>query len=405
MYTIRNILLTALILTVIINPRLRAQGISGIAGEDKTTCRNPVTGLTDSVTIGISNVGSWCYTWSPASGIEDIHSGKTRAAPATTTTYTLKAVTEDFAKEIVDEVTVYVEDGVNSISATPKKCCYKAGESLDYSLFNITTDPPGMDEKVKVSPASVPVQSNYEYDTDITLTLENCEGGDSVSTTVTIHAVNEDFMSGFSIGFPIKYMEKLNEAMTTMNNLLELINEGIATKVSLCAADAPSWSIGYNYSTGLMCCPDKSPCVDSAYSVSLNVGISGGITCDFPFYGVPYIASLNVRVVAGAGATLTGTFKTICDGGEICLALGVSGTLGGGLSGTVLGKAALDASLILQGTLSAEPVKLCIYPAVTLSGSSQVCFQADLVGSITLISLINISGTWPVIAKSCVNLL
>ena len=86
---------------------------------------------------------------------------------------------------------------------------------------------------------------------------------------------------------------------------------------------------------------------------------------------------------------------------ELCFPLGITGTLGGGISGTIFAKQALDASILLRGTLSAEPVRLCVSPSFKIEGSSKVCSSLDAVGTVKLLSLVTIQGVWPIVGKSC----
>lgn len=379
----------------------QTKDLEGMAGPDKNTCFNPETGLPQAVKIGLTSISGWCYTWTPSTGLDDPHSPTPMAAPWETTTYHLKIVFDNFDGEYNDDMVVRVNEGVNSITATPKRCCFKAGDTYTIDMFNITTDPSGMESRIKFDPPQVPTQNDYQYNTTVTLSASGCVGGEDVTCDVTVNAVNEGFVSSFVLGFPVKYMEKLDKAFTKINGILELMNEGIATKIPLCAPDPPGWSYQYKYSEGLMCCPENDPCPDSAYSGSLGCKLQGGITCDFPFYGVPYIASINVRVQAQLALSITGNYKTLCNGFELCVPLGITGAISGGFSATIFAKAGMDASLVLRGTATAEPVKVCISPTLKIEGSTKVCTNVDIVGTVTLFSLIQAQGVWPVVGKSC----
>lgn len=76
------------------------------AGEDKITCKG--TG----VTIGGTGDPSWCYNWTPTTGLSDPHILNPTATPNTKTVYKLKVVGPNFSFTEEDEMTVFVAEKV-----------------------------------------------------------------------------------------------------------------------------------------------------------------------------------------------------------------------------------------------------------------------------------------------------
>lgn len=72
------------------------------AGADKLTCGG------QGVMIGAAGVGTKCYKWDPATGLDDATSPNPTATPTATTTYTLTVVDENFTARTTDQVTVTV---------------------------------------------------------------------------------------------------------------------------------------------------------------------------------------------------------------------------------------------------------------------------------------------------------
>ncbi|MHC1708716.1 MAG: hypothetical protein AB9842_14495 [Bacteroidales bacterium] len=404
----RRILPGILCLLLVIPLWLKGQEdtkFDGMAGPDKNTCINPQTGQTQPVQIGETSISGWCYTWTPATGLDNPHAARPMASPSQTTTYHLKITFDNFTNDYEDDMVVNVREGVNTLHVTPKKCCFKAGETFTYDMFNITTDPPGLENKVTFSPDKAPTQNWFKYNSTITVSVGGCQGGGDVTDDVLVSVVNENYTSGIVLGFPFKYAEKWNKAKQKIDDYMELFNNNIGTKIPLCAPDPFDWSVQFKYSEGFLCCPDKTPCEDTAYAGSLGAKLQGGFTCDFPFYGIPHIAALNVRVQGTLAISATGNYKSLCQGFELCFPVGITGTLGGGVSGTIFAKAALDASILLRGTVSAEPIKFCVSPSWKIEGSSKICTSLDAVGTVKLISLVTIQGVWPITSKSCFPLL
>jgi len=92
------------------------------AGPDKTIGK----GCTEGIRIGGTGDPSWCYTWSPSTGIidGDIHNPNPIVKPDATQVYTLKVVESNF-KTTTDEVKVTVVEVAAIEGLTPYVCLGK----------------------------------------------------------------------------------------------------------------------------------------------------------------------------------------------------------------------------------------------------------------------------------------
>ena len=120
------------------------------------------------------------------------------------------------------------------------------------------------------------------------------------------------------------------------------------------------------------------------FAGTFNVGL-GSAKCDFPFLGVPGVASLNVRVGAGASVAFSLDGRETCESAQVCGTVGVSGDVSGGISGTVLGGLLLDCDLLLKITGVGGTGSYCI----DSGGSAQLCIgSVDIVGTCTELTFI-----------------
>jgi len=357
------------------------------AGPDKSIC----TG--DNCIIGGNPVSGGCYVWTPATGLSNPNILHPTASPATTTTYTLTVVGPNFSFTDADAMTVTVAAGVNGMSASPIQCCWKKGDNISWNQFNITTSPPGMNSYLSnwnVDPSTAPAVTGATGSVDVTISaVENCGGGNNLETTTSITVVDEDWEVASYSGLGGIDVDGIAEAIDNLVNKV---------KVGPCSP-----SSGFSGSTSthesFLCC-DNPVCVKKKYKYAGNLHYDAAITCDFPFFGVPYIASLNFRFELGCGAQLSIDYGTTCTGNEVCLGVGCYGSLGGGVSGTVLGGALLDAQLLFVATLSIPGARFCI-PSGQFTWDGKICAQGDIVGQIKIFTFITKKVTVNVISKRC----
>jgi len=357
----------------------------GYAGPNKTILKD------SSVVIGGKGCANCCYKWTPSTGLSSDNIINPTANPQATTTYTLKVTGDNFTINDVSQMTVTVKDGLNGITVVPKQCCWKKGDAITTDQFTITTDPPGLEGTVTVSPTSVPTNifATPVGTLPLTFTGKKPDGTD-VTATINISAVDEDAQLAFTAGLGQFKPEEI------VKYIDDIINN---VKMGPCGAGGGP-SANMQFATGKLCCP-KAGCIKDMYAYNGTYNYDLTYTCDFPFYGIPYVASLNFRIMAGVGASLSlGNIKTTCDGVDVCYSLGVTGTVGGGVSGTILGGKLLDASLMLVGSITPDPIEYCM-PSGATKCLGNICVKADIVGTVTTLSFFTKSVSVNVISQRC----
>jgi hypothetical protein len=357
----------------------------GYAGPDKTILKD------SSVVIGTGGCANCCYQWTPATGLSDPKIAKPTANPQATTTYTLKVTGNNFTINDVSQMTVTVKDGMNGLTVVPKQCCWKKGDAITLDQFTITTDPPGLESTVTVSPTSVPTNIFATPVGTLPLTFTGKGANNTtVTATVNISAVDEDAQAAFQYGLGQFKPEEIIETIDKIINNVKLGPCG--------ATGGPSANV--QFATGKLCCP-KAGCIKDMYAYNGTYNYDLGYQCDFPFYGIPYVASLNFRIAASVGAALSlGNIKTTCDGVDVCYNLGITASISGGVSGTIAGGKLLDASLMLVGTITPDPIEYCM-PSGATKCLGNVCVKADIVGTVTTLSFITKSVSVNLISQRC----
>ncbi|NJM16248.1 MAG: hypothetical protein HC896_13515, partial [Bacteroidales bacterium] len=123
--------------------------------------------------------------------------------------------------------------------------------------------------------------------------------------------------------------------------------------------------------------------------------------CDWPVAGIPYIASLDVRVRLDARARFSVDWILKCDEHDVCVDLYPIVTLGGGVAGKVLGGYALDASLLLVAEASVtEGLKFCMLSDT--QNDPDICGQIVIRGEVVLLSAIKHRVDYPLVKKDCI---
>lgn len=361
----------------------------GYAGPDKNMMKD------SSVVIGGSGCSNCCIKWTPTTGLSNPNILNPVASPAQTTTYTIKVVGPDFSFSDVDQMTVTVVDGLSDITATPKQCCWKKGDAISLDQFTITTNPPGLASSLTISPTTVPTNVFTQGVGTLPVTISGKGTNNTTkSTTVNITVVDEDAQTQVQVG-----LGQFDPA-----EILKVVDECI-NKVRGPCNPTGGLTANVSFSKGKLCCP-KSGCVKEMYAYNGTYNYDKGVSCDQPFYGVPYIASLNLRISASFGLAISlGNVKTTCDGVDVCYGATFTGSIGGGVSGTILGGSILDASLQLVASVTADPLEYCIPSGKTKAGigtdNGNICFKADLVGSVTTLSFFTEQVSVNVISQRC----
>ncbi len=371
----------------------------GLAGPDKHTCKSGEDMFkTLPVTIGPEHkVSGWCYRWDPPEGLSNPFTANPEASPSETRTYVLTITGDDFAYEITDAMTVFVDE-ITGLTVTPKLCCYKAGDKLTPEMFNITTSPPGIDRQVSFDPPNVPspfpgLQTQTKT---ITVSTKCVEWGPPVQQTVQILVVNENIFTTLqvSIGSLTKAIEKVGKALEEISKKSEIPG-------SPCYPSAPAFTTVLSVSKGTLCCPNKG-CAIEQFKASGTVKACAGFGCDFPipYASLPGFASLNLAVNFNCCLGIGVEYKEKCDGGDVCLK-GVSElNLGVGLSGIILHRDIFRATLQGVNYITTPTFEICV-PSLKYKFLGPLCYSLDLVGSVTTFKFLTRQVKFTIIPNAC----
>ncbi len=123
-----------LIVTSICCLLLDAAAAQEWAGPDVTICQGV------GAELGVASApNEYCYTWSPAAGLSNIHDKRPLAQPDKTTEYTLVAIGPNFTNKVVDQVKVTVATG--GVTVAPSYT--KPDSTANQALAHLTSKPPG----------------------------------------------------------------------------------------------------------------------------------------------------------------------------------------------------------------------------------------------------------------------
>lgn len=150
------------------------------------------------------------------------------------------------------------------------------------------------------------------------------------------------------------------------------------------------------------CCNDKIGDMNLATG-GANFEIFSG-RCDIPIYGIPKLASINVRIQANAALGLTlADLNWIVDGASAGCPTNpeadatLSGSIGGGISATLLGGAVVDASAIISGSLSSKLASYSFNSRRFNWGDGVVRGKVDGVFTVTILSMISFTKSLNII--------
>ena len=277
------------------------------------------------------------------------------------------------------------------LTPQPWACCVKRGDPITPSLFDIQviTDPPDCPLGCSFSfdpPRAETGISILSRDIDVRVTA-TC-GDEVIEKTVTVHAINEDRTG--SIEFDLGW---------TSGGLLDKIDnaiDGISSDPRQTATSTTTpleTDKGLTIETGILCCPNQDDCRGRKVKVTGSLSSSlGSIRKDFPFAGIPYVASANVRVFASGKMELAVSGETTCDLPKICGSANVSASIGGGLSATLFNGSVADASLTLRANVTGKhPLNVCFDADVITAKGGALCFNIKAVGEVKLFSLVSVS--------------
>lgn len=332
------------------------------------------------VVIGGSLGCNACIKWTPATGLDDPHKLNPRANPQNTTVYTLELFDDEFNSIGGQSVTVIVDRNkqITAISASPE-CCYKRGDALNANNLNITTTPAGLEHNVEIDPSSVPADLLTRSVYNVNVTLKNTCGDQTLERTTTITAVDEDIEVGAGTS-RVDPEQILNDAIEAIDRAL-----GILPPNPCSPSISPTNGATVKFSN--KCCKDGGTCdgVTGNVKVTGSVGVTGGIECNFPFAGIPYIASLDARLGVNASGTVSLEYEYNCANHNVCFELKPSASIYGGIAGRVLGGVLLDAALVIVASAEVKDgLKWCT--GNSPPSTAQLCGNIAVEGSVVFLS-------------------
>ncbi len=197
---------------------------------------------------------------------------------------------------------------------------------------------------------------------------------DGVTLTANTQVVNTNITFGFT---PINY-----NFTAWKDRLVNCLVSGLNGGVSPCSPSGswiPTGSLGYE--SNYMCCPGASPCVQTARRYYGQANWSWGMTCHFPFFGVPYVASLDAVISAGIDGQISLNAKTNCTTTKVCAGLDVTARIGGGVGATVLaGAVSADLQVQISAGVSGQA---CVYPLPLSASGYFFIGRVKVVGTVT----------------------
>ena len=136
-----------------------------------------------------------------------------------------------------------------------------------------------------------------------------------------------------------------------------------------------------NVETSNICCPDQNPCVKRSFKYSCSLTWNYGMTCHFPIFGCPYVASLDAVLSANASASISASYQTTCTAGKFCVNGNGTLSLGGGVGATLgYGFISADLQLVVSGGLS---VQYCFSPPPPAGTATVNVGQVQVVGTVS----------------------
>ena len=403
-----NRILRTIILFVAIVTAINTIYADGIAGADRYVTLKPGATEYETITLDVQGGGAdCCYQWTTSDGIilsdADKRSITIRPVSPQSTFRVTRACSSGTES---GEVTVYAEEDFEIVSIFPKYSCYAAGDKVKTDDYDIVTSPKGFEKSVEnitpiySSPWLVYNQAVHAMD------VEFCKSTDK-SKTYKSHAivVDESIGTDQSIGLDAEWVNLLFFKVNNISGkLIEAYNKYLSNAGPLmCDIQEPKLMLNIQGSDRKLCCRNalNYGIIKEVENMNGNLDFSFGYGCDYALVGFPYLASLNVRLESTLSTTLGISVDQKCEGKEVCVPVSICLSVGGGGSATVLGGAALDASVLLVGTGCIADGKLCLYPKPRAELGA-LCFDLKLKASINLMSLISGSYEMTLIPQKCV---
>jgi len=305
-----------------------------------------------------------CFLWTSDNSDEAIannHLLTIKVKPQKTTVYTLSIIECEFNTIIdSDKVTVFV-DGINTFTL---KCAY------DVKDFK--------DDKIKVSEIAnhngQTCSSGIIYEPAVLSTLLPKKSFDVKATcgskvlnasTVVVDSENKASINIIANndkaeikGTFDKYTIEETIDFGVANNALKKIETIIKKGPSPCNISSPTIFAHGSISLNYLAC--ASPRCDQL-SVETKGGFSGslgGINCNFPAYGIPYLGQIEFILNADGSFAANLTGKTNCTNAKFCINPEIEINIGGGIGFSSL-KGLVSANLTINSGVNANS-ELCV---------------------------------------------
>lgn len=374
------------------------------AGEDKKVAREP--GNTQKVSIGTPDAANdVCYMWTGPHIDGNANQAVVTVNPHDTLeTYMVKRISKNGIEE--DEVKVRVEDSIAIVSVKAKYKCYNHGDNISPSQFEIETEPAGYESLVTVSPTTATNSAGLGIENNCPLTFTLNHNGHTSTKTLTTTVYNSDLVSpldlmGNSIStiyMMVKNMKTFQEIWDNLESVANIVN--YLTEASPCGWKNPKPQDNVEWvkvTPKMLCCGHVPAYALQIQFAKLSYGNSFG--CRFPFYGIPYVASadivfnLSAEIFAGP---VTGIISTNDSCGQVCIPVGVTLAVNGGVGVSVGGGKILAADLLLQGATTAQ-AQWC---PIGANNSLSVGITFSVVGSVTALGMIEHTIEYPLATYS-----
>lgn len=145
-----------------------------------------------------------------------------------------------------------------------------------------------------------------------------------------------------------------------------------------------------NIGSGKICCPGLPNCVQNADKIEGQVGVGASLSCRFPVYGIPYVASLDALLDVGVNASVGANITTTCTDPKACITGAASLTLGLGLGLSLAGGlVTADLRAVVEG--AGVELQYCFLPAPATAAYTVTLGKIKIVGSVTTLEIFNYS--------------
>lgn len=370
------------------------------AGENKVILRKE--GNSQSTTIGTPDPDAQnCYKWTGPHIVGDPNQPVITVHPtAEWEEYTVRRITKNGVEE--DRVSVYVEDTIEIRYVNPKYKCFAEGEQLHAYDFEIVTYPKGYGNLAEITPNTAQCQQ-HRNESRMPVQISISHNGHVSRSSCDITVINDGALApNANVSVDIGKLVKLLRDGEKLKAMLAAAQK--ATDVAKVVPGDPcetesdaSWGTEVGVSPKRICCDHVSY---RGATISFG-GYMATITtkCHIPGLGIPGAGSVDVVLSLGLSAGMGAAEATIYPGamscGSLCIPVSMGYSVGGGAGASALGNLlSADIQLVGSATTSAT---WCPWGSTKLTLTLQG--KLELVGSVTLLTFIKKSVSFPLLSK------